>query len=192
MASDLDLWTVMRRDHALLWKLINELTGGKGVPSGTAKEHRRVAKQLVAAASAHEAAEELVVWPVVRRLCSDGEALIEAALSQEEDAKSALHELNHISAGNQEFEECLHTLAGLARTHISYEENQIWPRLADELDPATARQLADRFLAARRLAPTRPHPNVPARPGVLGTVGIVAARLDHARDVLTRRRVPSP
>jgi hypothetical protein len=37
------------------------------------------------------------------------------------------------------------------------------------------------------MAPTRPHPNVPAQPGVLKTAGPVAAAADKIRDSVTGR-----
>jgi hypothetical protein len=41
--------------------------------------------------------------------------------------------------------------------------------------------------AAKKSAPTRPHPHTPASPGVLKTVGAAAAVTDKARDAMTGR-----
>ncbi|HEY3942757.1 MAG TPA: hemerythrin domain-containing protein [Acidimicrobiales bacterium] len=186
-----DLWRVVDADHDLIWGLLNRLTGGPAAREGTPREHRRTAKLLVAVESAHEAAEELILWPRVRR-CPGGDQLVEQARHQEGEAKRALNELEHISAGNQEFDECVQSLAGMAREHIAYEQNQIWVRLDEQLRGDEPGLLAAEWLAARRTGPTRPHPHVPALPGILGSVGLLVAKADRTRDRLTGRRVPEP
>jgi hemerythrin superfamily protein len=186
------LWTVMQADHDLVFDLINQLTGGSGQPEGSPEEHRRIARQLVALGSVHEVAEELVIWPEVRRRCKDGDELVLEATSQERQAKRALNELNTINAGTIEFDECVDTVASEARSHITYEQNQVWPRLEDHLSDDDAERLARLYLEARRRAPTRPHPHTPPVPAVLGAVGPFVAGLDRMRDMLTGRKVPAP
>lgn len=187
-----DLWRVMQADHDLVWELLNQLTGGSGSPGASLDEHRRLARRLVALESSHEAAEELVIWPVVRRVCPDGEDLVVRAVGQERQAKRTLNELGAIRPGDKEFEECVATVASHAREHISYEQNQIWPRLADHLGADEADRLTRLWVDARLRGPTRPHPHTPPLPGVLATVGFVAARMDRLRDRLTGRQVPVP
>lgn len=182
----------MKADHDLVWALLNELTGGKGEPSGTPREHRRIATRLVALESVHEVAEETVVWPAVEAYCPDGPELVVEVLSQEREAKRALNELEHISPGTLEFSECVHTIAGMARTHISYEQNQVWPRLDDALRESDLDRLAERFQAARAAAPTRPHPHTPPTEGILKAFGPAVAAFDRTRDRLSGRNVPTP
>lgn len=186
------LWTVVQADHDLVWDLINRLTGGPSYPEGTPLENRRTATELVAVESTHEAAEELVIWPVVRERCRDGDRLVFEALKQERQAKRILNELNRISAGTPEFWESVHSVAAHAREHITFEQNQIWPRLAESLSTGESEQLAGRWLAARRTGPTRPHPHTPPLPKVLGTTGTLIARADRLRDALTGRKPPMP
>lgn len=186
------LWRVMQADHDLVFDLINRLTGGAGEPHGSVEERRETANQLVSLSSVHEAAEELVIWPEVRKRCNEGDDLVLEATSQERQAKRALNELNRIKPGNSEFSECVDTVASEARSHITYEQNQIWPRLADHLTDGEAEHLADLYLAARSKAPTRPHPHTPPLPSVLGSLGVLMAGMDRARDALTGRQVPSP
>jgi len=183
------LWTVMQADHDRVWDLLNRLTGGAGEPDGSPSEHRKVARQLVALESMHETAEQMVIWPAVRRLCPGGDDLILEAVAQEREAKRALNELDRIKAGNTEFDECVDTVASHARSHITYEQNQIWPLLEDSIDEAEAEKLTRAYLSARRSAPTRPHPHTPASPPLLATMGRVVAGLDRARDALTGRKV---
>lgn len=186
------LWSVMQADHALVWELLNQLTGGKGDPGGTPRERRRTAMRLVALESVHEVAEEVVVWPAVREHCRDGDQLVVEVLAQERRAKRAVNELAHLSPGTEEFMACVHTIAGLARAHLSYEENQVWPRLADAVRGADLDRMAEQWGIVRRAAPTRPHPHTPPDHRLLAAVGPLVGRVDRARDLLVGRQVPTP
>jgi hemerythrin superfamily protein len=183
------LWDRMQHDHDRIWELLNALTGGATRPEGDPTELRETARDLVALFSVHEATEEMVIWPEVRQRCPDGEALLATVLDQEGQAKRAVNELLHIASGSPEFEDCVQTIAGLARTHISYEQSQIWPRLADVLSGADVDALAHRWDAERRRAPSRPHPHTPANPALLATFGRLHAKLDRTRDAAALRRL---
>jgi hemerythrin-like domain-containing protein len=181
------LWTLMQDDHDAIWRILDQLTGGSAIPEPDTAKQRRLARHLVSFQSAHELAEELSVWPMVRKRCPEGKELIDTALKQESELKWALNELEHISPGSQEFTQCANTVAGLNRTHLSYEQNQIWPRLEDRLTERDTAQLVRQWQVARRTTPTRPHPHLPTHPAVLRTAGRAMAMMDRARDALIRR-----
>lgn len=186
------LWATMQADHDLVWELLNRLTRSHPQYEESAGRRQQTAQQLVALESVHEAAEEQVIWPAVRRHCPDGDDLVDEALTQEHQAKLALNQLRRLGAGSQEFAQCVSTIASHARTHISYEQNQIWPRLADGLADEELDALADRWRSARAAAPTRPHPHTPPVPFLLATAGKVLAGGDRLRDRLSGRTVPGP
>lgn len=186
-----DLWTIMQSDHDRIWDLLNRLTGPDAEHGDD--ERRAAARELIAVGSSHEAAEELVIWPAMRALCPDGNQVADEAVGQESQLKWALNELGRLSPAQEEFDICVNTIAGLARTHLTYEQNQAWPRLDDHLDTAssahlTTQWLSTRWLTARRRGPTRPHPHLPASPAVLEAAGT----LDRALDLVTGRSVPTP
>lgn len=178
-----ELWRCLQAEHDRIWDLLDRITGGSGRPTLPTRAQRRTARLLVALQSGHELTEESVLWPVVRRACSDGADLVAEALQQERQLKLALHDLAHLSAGTDEFTQCVNTVASHERTHLTYEQNQIWPRLADALDERQTAELLRAWTAARDLAPTRPHPHLPARAVLLRTVGPVLAVLDRTRDL---------
>lgn len=184
------LWRSLQADHDRIWDLVNTITGGADPERPSAADQRRLARDLVALQSCHELAEEVTIWPVVRARCDDGDALVEEALRQEADLKRALNELVRIDAGTEEFDVAIHTVAGQERNHLTYEEHQIWPRLAHRLSEEDAERLRQAWIAARSRAPTRPHPHLPAGPRVVGTVGALLAVPDRVRDAVRGRRVP--
>jgi hypothetical protein len=181
------LRTLMQDEHDAIWRILGQLTGGSGAPEPDTTKQRKLARTLVGLQSGHELAEEQLVWPMVRKRCPDGGKLVGTALEQERKLKWALNELAHTSPGSQEFAQCVNTVAGLNRTHLSYEQNQIWPRLGDRLTARDAALLARQWRSVRRMTPTRPHPHLPSHPAVLRTAGMAAAVVDRARDALIRR-----
>jgi hemerythrin superfamily protein len=180
------VWDLLQADHDAIWELLARITGGADEPPDDRSLQRRTARQLVRMQSAHEFAEERVIMPLVRRHLEDGGEIADEVLQQECQLKRALNELYHLSAGTTEFEECVNTVAAENRNHLSYEQNQVWPRLADVLDEAELTRLARAWTVARRVAPTRPHPHVPARPWLLSSAGMVLGSRDRLADALRR------
>jgi hypothetical protein len=50
-----------------------------------------------------------------------------------------------------------------------------------------ADELGSKLEAAKKTAPTRPHPRTPASPGALKTAGPLAGSADKVRDKITHR-----
>ena len=74
----------------------------------------------------------------------------------------------------------------LLRKHVAYEE-KLFLELKSAMPDESRRELGDKLLAAKKLAPTRPHPHTPASPGVLKTAGLAAAASDKVRDAVGDR-----
>jgi hypothetical protein len=129
----------------------------------------------------------MLLWPVVRDRADDGAALRAAALEQEATGKRLLNELVKTSPGNEEFDTLTHSVAAMLREHVSYEQNIVWPRLRLRLSAEEASRLGAEAERAKRQAPTRPHPHVPAHPNLLKRIGPAAAVLDRARNAPVRR-----
>ncbi|OXR43409.1 hypothetical protein B7C42_04276 [Nocardia cerradoensis] len=68
----------------------------------------------------------------------------------------------------------------------------MWPRLSEAQSPAELEQLGDKMQAAKKFAPTRPHPSTPSNPATLKSAGLLAAVLDKVRDFVSGRRAHQP
>jgi len=181
-----ELYALLQVEHDQAWDLVNALTGGAGDDPLGSRQRKRLAQGLVSLLSGHELTEELVVWPAVRRRCPDGAELAAAALEQEDNLKLALNELSSISP-SEEFDECTHTVAAQMRTHLSYEQSQVWPRLRDSVSDSELTALAENWRGARAAAATRPHPHLPADPKLLGAVMPLLAAADRWAELLHGR-----
>src|SRR5579871_794093 len=182
-----DALAVLAEDHRHVLQLLEQLTSGSGEPNGETRERKALAEQVAIAESKHEAIEELCFWPVVRQRLEDGEQLAARALGQEQEGKELIHDLDHVTAGVDEFTTLVQRLQSEVRDHITFEESQVWPRLRLTLTDEELEEMGAALVAAKRTAPTRPHPKTPPDPRVLATVGPAVGMIDRARDLAVGR-----
>ncbi|MBF4998745.1 hemerythrin domain-containing protein [Nocardia sp. BSTN01] len=188
----MDALTFLRNDHESVLGMLESLERGRGTGEAEVKARGDLVTSLVMAESQHEAIEEQFFWPAVRRALPDGDNLADRAVSQEDSAKELLQQLEDFGAGSREFEEALDRFIPAARAHIEFEQSQVWPRLSEAQSPAELEQLGDKMQAAKKFAPTRPHPNTPSNPATLKSAGLLAAVLDKVRDFVGGRRAHQP
>jgi hypothetical protein len=147
---------------------------------------------LIIAESQHEAIEEQMFWPAVRKALEDGEALVSKAIQQEQDGKKLLQELYDGTPGEADYHQALQQFITAGREHIAYEQDVVWPKFEAAVSRQQLEKLGEQLQRKKKIAPTRPHPDTPPNPAVLKTVGMVAAVVDHVRDALTGRVAENP
>jgi hemerythrin superfamily protein len=137
-------------------------------------------RQLLAV---HETAEEMVVHPRVRREVDAGDAVVDALLKEEHDAKEQLASIENLDITSQQFIDELTKLREAVLAHAEHEESEEFPKLQRELDADHLKRMATAVRAAEAIAPTRPHPGVESAK-LNFAVGPFASMLDRARDVI--------
>jgi hypothetical protein len=186
-----DVFGVLGSDHADVKRMLAELEQSPDNSSGATEPvlqaRKEVAERLVIDSSGHEAAEEQYFWPVVRERLANGNTLADQATGQEARAKEVLAQLDKLEASDPEFDQLIAAFIPDCREHIEFEETQVWPALHDALTPAEADDLGQRLARAKGRGPTRPHPNAPASPGALKTLGPAVAVADKLRDAVSGR-----
>jgi hemerythrin-like domain-containing protein len=186
-----DAIEVLRHDHDEVKLILVELERGPVAATGADKNQLQLRKnmteQLIIEESKHEAVEEEYFWPAVRKHIADGDKLADKAVGQEQEAKHVLNELDKLEPGDPEFEALLRQFIDAGRAHIEFEETQVWPALTAALSEQELQDLGAKLEQGKKIAPTRPHPNVPPVPGLLKTAGPAAAAADKLRDIATGR-----
>lgn len=185
-----DVFEVLSADHADVKGMLTVLRDSPGHDNendAIQAARQEVAVYLVMDSSRHEAAEEQFFWPVVRDRVSDGNALADKAISQEQRTKGILARLDKLNSRDEEFDRLLAEYIPAARQHIAFEETQVWPSLRQALTPAEAQDLGEKIQAAEDKGPTRPHPHTPPSPGVLKAAGPAVALIDKLRDAISGR-----
>lgn len=188
----MDALTFLRADHESVLGMIESLERGRGTGETEVRNREHLATSLVIAASQHEAVEEQYFWPAVRKSLPEGDELADHGLEQEESGKQLLQRIEDSEAGSPEFEQALTDFLVAMREHIDYEQNEVWPRFAAVEPAEDMADLGDRMAAAKKKAPTRPHPNIPSGPGAQKTAGLAAAATDKLRDMAGGRKSDEP
>jgi hypothetical protein len=68
----------------------------------------------------------------------------------------------------------------------------VFPRFEAAVSREHLDKLGERLERAKKIAPTRPHPDTPPNPTVLKTMGMATATVDYVRDAFTGRAADNP
>jgi hemerythrin superfamily protein len=175
-----------RNDHLELDRLLHELDGTTGT------EQERVLRRIDRLVFSHAFAEETVLWPVIRRVLPDGDALTLQVEEEHQEVNELVTELETLGHGDPGRAERLARLVQVLREDVRDEEDVLFPRLQQTLDATALRRLGRQWEVARRVSPTRPHPTVSRRPPGNALSGLPLTVLDRSRDLVDAgvQRVP--
>ena len=188
----MDALTFLRQDHKSVLGMLEVLDGAPSSDGSQVSGLETMVTNLVIAESQHEAIEEQFFWPAVRRAIEDGDTLADKAIEQEQEGKRLLQQLNDSTAGAPEYRKALQAFVDAAREHIAYEQETVWPKFEAAVSREQLERLGDQLERAKKIAPTRPHPDTPPKPILLKTIGMVTATIDHVLDALTGRAAKNP
>ncbi|MGY1669611.1 hemerythrin domain-containing protein [Geodermatophilus sp. SYSU D00710] len=177
-----------RADHVELDRLLHELDGSTGRAQG------EVLTRIGRLVFSHAFAEETVLWPVMRRVLPDGEALTRRIETEHQEVNELVAALEEGGPDHPKRATRLARLVTVLREDVRDEEDLLFPRLQERLDPAELRRLGRRWELVRRVSPTRPHPTVSRRPPGNALSGLPLSLVDRTRDTVDAvvRRVPAP
>ncbi|MGY1638998.1 hemerythrin domain-containing protein [Geodermatophilus sp. SYSU D00742] len=175
-----------RRDHIELDRLLQELDGTTG------RAQEEVLIRIDRLVFSHAFAEESVLWPVVRRVLTDGEALTLRIEQEHQEVNDLVTELETMGHDDPRRAGRLARLVEVLREDVRDEEDVLLPRLQERLDPAQLRRLGRQWELVRRISPTRAHPTVSRRPPGNALSALPLSVLDRTRDAVDAvvRRVP--
>ncbi|OBI99461.1 hemerythrin [Mycobacterium alsense] len=139
-------------------------------------------RQLLAV---HETAEEMVVHPRVRREADAGDAIVDARLKEEHEAKELLSRIENLEITSQQFIDEITKLRDAVLDHARHEEDDEFPVLERNVDAGDLKRMGSAVRAAEAIAPTRPHPGVESAK-LNFAVGPFASMLDRARDLIAQ------
>ena len=167
-----------RNDHVELDRLLHELDGTTGT------EQERVLRKIDRLVFSHAFAEETVLWPVIRRVLPDGEALTLRVEEEHQEVNELVTSLETTAHDDPRRAELLKRLVAVLREDVRDEEDLMFPRLQEALDPPALRRLGRQWELVRRISPTRPHPTVSRRPPGNALSALPLSLLDRSRDLV--------
>jgi hemerythrin superfamily protein len=181
-----DVIEILEHDHREVEEMFSELETLRGEVTDEAKERRKdLVDQVTIELVRHSVAEEVIVYPEVEDRVSSEEA--EHAREEHAEAEETLKRLEKLDADDPDFDDELATLMKEIRHHIEDEEGQMFAHMRQVIDSDELRKLGARVEAFKKVAPTRPHPNVPNTPLARVAAGPAASMLDRMRDLATGR-----
>jgi len=181
-----DVIEVLEHDHREVEQMFAELESLRGAATEEAKARRKdVTEQVTIELVRHSVAEEVLVYPKVEKQVSAEEA--EHAREEHAEAEKTLHRLEKLDADDPAFDDELATLMAEIRHHIEDEEGEMFAHMRQVIDADELRRLGARVEAFKKVAPTRPHPNVPNTPLPRIAAGPAASLFDRMRDLASGR-----
>jgi hemerythrin-like domain-containing protein len=181
-----DVIEVLEQDHREVEQMFAELESLRGASSEGAQSRRKdLTDQVTIELVRHSVAEEVLVYPQVEEKVGAEEA--EHAREEHAEAEETLHRLEKLDADDPAFDGELATLMAEIRHHIEDEEGQIFAQMRQTMEAEELRKLGGRVEAFKKVAPTRPHPNVPNEPLPRMAAGPAASLFDRMRDLATGR-----
>ncbi|MBY6368576.1 hemerythrin domain-containing protein [Rhodococcoides corynebacterioides] len=174
-----------RRDHVDLDRMLEKL------PQTSGPGRDQLLNRLSRLVFPHAFAEESVLWPTIRRVLPEGEALTLEIEQEHQEINELWTTLERTP--DAERDPLLARITTVLREDVRDEEDRLFPMLRERLDDTQLRRLGYAWEAVRRTAPTRPHPVVARRPPGNALAAVPLTVLDRARDVADAgaRRVPS-
>jgi hemerythrin superfamily protein len=182
-----DVIALIKADHATVNQLFRRY---QGLGERALKSRRQVADRVVKELSVHAAVEEQILYPNAREAIPNGKSLVKHAIAEHQSLKESLAELDKCRPDSERFDELMREVRDEVRRHVKEEEAAagILGLLRKHVSRDDLIQMARLTRTAKKMAPTRPHPNAPATPPGNIIVGAAAALVDKARDKVSGRR----
>ncbi|MGY2084418.1 alpha/beta hydrolase fold domain-containing protein [Blastococcus sp. SYSU DS0539] len=174
-----DIDHLIADDHAAVERQFQHLEAGRG-------DRRVLVDQVSMQLALHAFAEETVLYPIWPEIGMTDEH--DDAEHEHQQIKELLVVLGRTEPGQAEFEQAVTDLIGLVRHHVDDEEQEELPEFRSKAGAERMAELGEKFLAAKRQAPTRPHPHAPDEGLAERIAGMLAKPLDHVRDVLSGKQ----
>ena len=135
----------------------------------------------------HAVAEEMYVYPAMRKYLADGDKAVEHDVEEHKELETTMKALEAADVSTPEFESALNRLEELLVDHVEDEETEQFPELRAKIPHEELVELAGKVETAKKLAPTRPHPAAPNSELFHKLVGPGVGLVDRLRDKLTGR-----
>lgn len=177
-----DAVTLLRRQHDEIRSLMET------VATGTVEMRETAFRRLVPLLAVHETAEEIVVYPALRRMGPEGERLADARTLEEDQAKKVLADLEGMGPEGASFATAFLEFQRSVEFHAEAEERDVFPLLTTGVPVDEQVSMGQSLLRAEKFAPTHAHRSAPESAVGNMIVGPFAAVVDRVRDALTKSR----
>ncbi|MCR8691740.1 hemerythrin domain-containing protein [Rhodococcus rhodochrous] len=177
-----DVVTILTDDHREMLELLS-----RAETTLDADERRDLTDAVIAEVMRHSVAEEMFVYPEMEKHLPGGTEAVEHDKEEHDEIVQVMKQLEGADASSAEFTTLVKKLEDLLRHHANDEESEQFPALRTHLGHDSLVEMGTKVQAAKKLAPTRPHPSAPHSELFHKTVGPGVGMVDRLRDALTGR-----
>ena len=150
-------------------------------------EQRDLADTVISELVRHSVAEEMFVYPAMRKHLPDGDEAVEHDTEEHKELEAHDEELEAVDAGDAEFAALLASSRRSSATTSPTRSPSSSRSCARRDPPRELVEMAGKVEAAKKVAPTRPHPLAPNNELFHKLVGPGVGLVDRLRDALTGR-----
>ncbi|MGY1915198.1 hemerythrin domain-containing protein [Blastococcus sp. SYSU DS0973] len=177
-----DVIDILTTDHQEVLALVSQ------IPAADAGQRRDMIDTVIAELMRHSIAEEMYVYPAMREHLADGDSHVQHDIQEHQELEEVMKELEGVDTADPRFLETLARLEAVLRDHVSDEESEQFPMLRAQLPREQLVKIGSKVEAAKKAAPTRPHPAAPHSELFHKLVGPGVGMVDRLRDKLTGRQ----
>jgi hypothetical protein len=177
-----DVVDILTADHLEVTTLLAEISSALDPD-----QKRELADIVIAELVRHSVAEEMHVYPAMKKHLPDGDAAVEHDIEEHKEIERTLKALEGVTATDPQFTVLIASLAATLDDHVRDEEQDQFPLLRARLPQEELVELGAKVEAAKKLAPTRPHPSSPNAAPFHKLVGPGVGLVDRLRDKLSGR-----
>jgi hemerythrin superfamily protein len=177
-----DVVDILISDHRDVTALIGEIWSVKD-----AMIRRDLTDTAISELVRHAVAEEMYVYPAMRKYLADGDKAVEHDIEEHKELERTMKQLEDVDATSTDFDERLRKLESTLADHVQDEESEQFPELRRRVPQEELVELAGKVQTAKKLAPTRPHPGAPNSELFHKLVGPGVGMVDRLKDKLTGR-----
>ena len=174
-----DIDHLIADDHAIVERQFQHLEAGRG-------DRRVLVDQIAFELALHAFAEETVLYPLWDEAGMTDDK--HDAQGEHQRLKELLVVLDKSDPGQPEFEQALSELIATTRHHVQDEEGEELPKFRQAVGAARMAELGAQFLAAKRKAPTAPHPAAPDEGLREKIAGALAKPLDQVKAAVSGKK----
>lgn len=186
-ATQADMITVLTAQHSAVDRVFARMEALVDGADGDSDELEKLARQVVISLIQHSVAEEMYLYPTVRKRLTGGDELADREVAEHDEAERTMKQLESLGPSDLEFWPTTTRLICDVRQHVREEEFELFPRLQEALSADELRDLGRKMENAELVAPTRPHPAAPSEGIALAALAPGASLVDRIRDVLSGR-----
>jgi hypothetical protein len=148
---------------------------------------RELADVLIAELVRHSVAEELWVYPAMRRHVPDGDSAVDHDVEEHKELEVLLKRLEALQPEDEQFLVLVRRLEQVLADHVADEEQGQLPQLRAAVPREELVLMAERVEAVKKVAPTRAHPGAPNSALFHALAGPGVGLVDRLRDRLAGR-----